>query len=218
MPGVPNLFERGKPCGGRRPAWARSPSQSLRSAIDRTKLRPDESIQVSPSAFGEDAHVGDAAVLVFLQPDALAARHLRHLVEREEEELPVLAEGRHHVAARGDAEPHLLRRVDRHHLLALAGIGEDLGLRHDEAPPLGRGDEQLPLRIVDEDRDHVLGRVHVDHQPDRLAVAAAARQLVALERVEAPAGRGDEDLVGGLRRERELERVVALEGERRRCR
>src|SRR5262245_22069227 len=50
---VPNLFDRGKPSGRIRPACARSPSQSFRSVIDRLKVRPDESTQVSPSALAK---------------------------------------------------------------------------------------------------------------------------------------------------------------------
>jgi YihY family inner membrane protein len=138
---------------------------------------------------------------------------LRHLGEREKEELPVLAEHRHRVALRPDAEPHLLGRGDRHHLLALPRIGEDFSLRDDEPPPLGRHDEEFSFRVVDEDGDHVLRRVHVDEEPDRLAVPAPAGQLVRLERVEAAPGRGDQHLVGGLRREGEFQRIVALEGE-----
>ena len=39
----PNLPDLGKPFGGRRPAWARVPHQSLSSVADRVKLRIAES-------------------------------------------------------------------------------------------------------------------------------------------------------------------------------
>ena len=109
--------------------------------------------------------VGDAAVLVALQPHALAARHLRHLVEREDQQLAVLADDR------DDGRPRRRRRARISSgastfitCLPLRVLASDLVLGHDEAAPLGRGDEQLPLGIVDEDGDDVLGRVHVDHQ------------------------------------------------------
>src|SRR6185503_17668172 len=44
-----NLLARGNPFGGNRPAWARSPTHSLRSVT--LKVRPDESIQVNPSLY-----------------------------------------------------------------------------------------------------------------------------------------------------------------------
>lgn len=44
----PNLLERGKPVGGRRPAWPRSPRHSARSSSERVKLRPELSVQVRP--------------------------------------------------------------------------------------------------------------------------------------------------------------------------
>src|SRR4029453_5384568 len=43
--------------------------------------------------------VGEPPVLVALEPDPLAARHLRKLGEREEQELAVIADHRHPVAA-----------------------------------------------------------------------------------------------------------------------
>src|SRR5690606_39977919 len=46
----PNVFVRGKPLGGKRPAWALSPRQSVSSSILRLKLRPDESTQERPSS------------------------------------------------------------------------------------------------------------------------------------------------------------------------
>ena len=54
-------------------------------------------------AVGELEHprVGNAAVLVALQPHALAARHFRHLVEREDQQLAVLADRRDVVAGGG---------------------------------------------------------------------------------------------------------------------
>ena len=45
----PKLFDLGKPLGGKRPACARTPHQSLSSV--NVKVRPAESVQVRPSFF-----------------------------------------------------------------------------------------------------------------------------------------------------------------------
>src|SRR5690606_9898279 len=50
----PNRLFRGNPVGATRPAWARSPTQSARSAMDLLKFRPEESVQVSPVAASKD--------------------------------------------------------------------------------------------------------------------------------------------------------------------
>src|ERR1700716_4270370 len=46
---LPNLFDFGKPFGGRRPASARLPRQSASSLIVAENSRPAESFQVRPS-------------------------------------------------------------------------------------------------------------------------------------------------------------------------
>jgi hypothetical protein len=45
----PNLFDFGKPFGGRRPASVRSPIQSRRSSLATVQVRPEVSFQVRPS-------------------------------------------------------------------------------------------------------------------------------------------------------------------------
>ncbi len=45
----PNLFDFGKPFGGRRPASVRSPIQSRRSSLATVQVRPAVSFQVRPS-------------------------------------------------------------------------------------------------------------------------------------------------------------------------
>ena len=45
----PNLFDFGKPFGGRRPASARLPIQSRRSSLATVQVRPEVSFQVRPS-------------------------------------------------------------------------------------------------------------------------------------------------------------------------
>src|SRR5688500_12552174 len=58
----------------------------------------------------EDTDVGDAAVLVALKADALAAWQLGHLGQREDQELSVLADDRDHVTGGDRANPRLDRR------------------------------------------------------------------------------------------------------------
>ena len=61
----------------------------------------------------------------------------------------------------------------------------------------------------DVDQAHLV--VEVDHQAQRLAVAAGARQVVAGQREEAAVAGEDQQLVGGLGGDQELELVALLE-------
>ena len=106
----PNRPDFGKPLGGSLPACARSPSQARRSVSVRV-LSP--SFQVSPSFDENTLRSAQAAVAVALQDHARAARHLRHLVEREDQQLAVVADHRDVVAVGGHAEQRLLARLRR---------------------------------------------------------------------------------------------------------
>ena len=88
----PNLLLVRKRSGRTRPASPRLPRQAASSLSDSVKTRPPASIQVSPSAALKVFRSDSAAVLVALQAHAAAARHLRHLVEREDHHLAVLAD------------------------------------------------------------------------------------------------------------------------------
>ena len=79
----------------------------------------------------------------------------------------------------------------------------------DEAVAGGRGEQQLAARLVREHRDEIGFRRQIDEAADRLAIAAPARQLGAIEREEAPVGREQHQLVGGLGMDPEA-RAVAL--------
>ena len=57
---------------------------------------------------------------------------------------------------------------------------------------------------------HLLIVAELDHESERLAEAAPARQLVAAERVEAAVGREDEELVRGLGRDDEFAAIALL--------
>ena len=152
-----------------------------------------------------------AAVLVALQAHALAAGHLRHLLDREDQELAVLADDRDVVALGLRGRPLFAGASTFRTLLALAGVGGPSSGRHDEAAPVRADDEQLRAGLVGEGRDEVGALLQVDHQADRIAEAAAAGKLRGVEREEAAVRRDHEDLRGGLGEERGLERVVALE-------
>ena len=89
----------------------------------------------------------------------------------------------------GHDQPRLVGAGDVEHLLALAGIGDQFVLGDDEAVAGGRGDDALAARAIDEEIDDVLALFDVDHQAHRLALAAAAGQLVAAEGVDLAAGR-----------------------------
>ena len=72
-------------------------------------------------------------------------------------------------------------------------------------------DQELAAALVAEHGDDVGFLLEVDEQPHRLAVAAPARQLRRLERVEAAVGGEHQELRRRLGRERELQLVVGLE-------
>ena len=104
----PNLPDRGKPFGTRRPAAARLPdTPRVRRGRAYACARPI--LPGQSRIHGEKLGVEHAAILVFLQPDALAARHLRHLGKREDQQLAVLADDRDVVARQRHAERALRR-------------------------------------------------------------------------------------------------------------
>ena len=118
-----NLFERGKPFGGRRPAWPRSPSQSRRFGFGpRLFAQPPG----QPVGQAEHLCIRQPAVLVALQDHAGAARHLRHLVQREDQQLAVVADDRDVVALGRHAKRRLLARAQVQHLLAGALLGQQV--------------------------------------------------------------------------------------------
>ncbi len=203
---------RGKPFGTVRPADSAvaQPFGQLFLVFRECAARavfPDKAV-----GDREAADVGNAAVLVPLQAHALAAGHLRHLRQREDQHLAVFADDGDVIAADGDDKLGLVRHGNIHDLLALAGIGGHFRFRHDKAVAGGRDDHLLARRIMDEGGQHILIVVHVDHDAQRLAVTASAGQLVAAEREDLAAGRDDKDLVRRLRREGYLQRIAFLEG------
>ena len=67
------------------------------------------------------------------------------------------------------------------------------------------------LGPVDDQRDDLRLGIDVERVADRLAEAARAGQLVGAEREEPPVVGGEQQLVGGLRVEREGRAVAFLE-------
>ena len=134
---------------------------------------------MSPSFLLKAFTSAEPAILVALQPHALPAGHLGQLVQREEKELPVVADD-------GDAVARCWRADDRlgacrhvQHLLAFARLGEHLVLWHDEAVAAGRGDDQLSPRLMHKQLDRVVSLLDIDHQTEGLAMAPAPGSLSA---------------------------------------
>ncbi len=142
----------------------------------------------------ERRDVGQPAVLVALQPHAAAATHLRHLVEGEEHHLAVLADRRHQLALDRRDGARFVGRLDVEHLLALARIAQALVLGHDESPARFARDHELAAAPIAEHRDDVGLLLDLAVEPDRLAVAAAARQFRRLDGVAAAVGGEDQKL------------------------
>ena len=88
--------------GGRLRRGCRSNRANRRA--DAQTVRPAEFFQVNPSVERKHLGVADAAIPVFLQPHALAARHFRQLRERKHQKLAVFADHRHMVAIGGNDE------------------------------------------------------------------------------------------------------------------
>src|SRR5215217_5133113 len=67
----------------------------------------------------EDLGVGHPAVLVALEPHALAAAHFRHLLQRKDQQLAILADDCDVVTLRLGADDRLVGRIQGQHALAL---------------------------------------------------------------------------------------------------
>ena len=101
------------------------------------------------------------------------------------------------VARGGHSESRTLD-TDVQHLLARATEAERLLLRQHEAVALLGGNHPLAARLVREDVDDIGLVIQIEHQAQRLTVAARRRQLVARQGEE-PTVRGeDQQLVGSL--------------------
>src|SRR6185295_16452329 len=130
----------------------------------------------------EGLDVGQPTILVALQPDAPTPRHLRYLLERENQHFAIVADGRDQFALHHRDGARFVGHGDIEHLLALAGIGEALVLRHDKAATLGAGDQELAAALMTEYGDDVGLLLQVGEQTDRLTMSAATGKLGRVER------------------------------------
>ena len=129
-----------------------------------------------------------------LKAHAAPARHFRHLIDGKHHHLAVLADGGDQFAVGNRNRAAFIGRLDVEDLLALARIGHALVLRDNKAPALLAGDEELAPAFVTEHGDDIPFLLELDEQPDRLAVAAPARQLRRLNGVAATIGGEDQKL------------------------
>ena len=95
--------------------------------------------------------------------------------QREDQQLAVLADDGDVVAGGRDADRGRRRRVDVQDALALAGVASDVVRRARRSRARRWSDEELRAGPVGEGGDDVRALVDVDHEADRLAVAAPAR-------------------------------------------
>src|SRR5450755_3463300 len=91
----------------------------------------------------ERRDIGQAAVLVFLQAHAAAARHLRHLIDREQQKLAVIADDGDGVTGYRRQGAGFVRHLDVQHLLALAGVADAIILVDDKTLPFMARDQEL---------------------------------------------------------------------------
>ena len=194
------MLDLGKPRGASRPAWARSPTQSLNSDIGSVKVRPAGSSQDRPSAFLNTRTSRQAAVLVALQAHALAARHLVHLLQREDQHLAVLADDGDQCRprpARSSRPPPARRRSCTCLPLRVMATISSSGTT--KPWPEVAAMSSLRPGSCTKISTNVVVLLQVDHQAHRLAVAAAARQLVGRQREHLAVGGEQQQLVGRLR-------------------
>src|SRR5262252_3651303 len=132
--------------------------------------------------------VGQTAVLVTLQAHAATTRHFRRLLDRKDHHLTILANRGDEITLDGRHGARRVGRFDIENLFAFAGVGDTLVLRRDKSPALQTRDQELASALIAKYRDDVGFLFEIDEQPDRLAMAAAARQFRGLDRVEPAVG------------------------------
>ncbi len=193
----PNRPDLGNPFGGTRPACPRAPSQGVTSASVRIR---SPSVQDRPSASRNTRASVSSRRGSVCNVTPGAARHARHLVEREHQQLAVACRRR----------PGGRRRPATHSAARSPGLGRFstclpvrfsatsvVGLHHEAAAGV-RCDQVARALAQHEQRDHVVLAGHLRQQPHRLPVAAPARQLAGAQRVGAAVGGEQAQPVGGL--------------------
>ena len=83
----------------------------------------------------EGGGIGQPAILVLLQPHALALGHFRQFVQREDEHFSVVTDHRHRIARDASAENGFHARTQGLNLLARFGLRHHLIRRQDEPIP-----------------------------------------------------------------------------------
>src|SRR3546814_2260627 len=105
---------------------------------------------------------GEPAVAVALELDALAARQLREFGQGKDEQFAVVADsGDIIMGGRDRLDERECRALSRrHHRLALARFGDDVGGPDREAAPVAGDDEQLFGRARGQEADDVRSEEH----------------------------------------------------------
>ena len=149
----------------------------------------------------------------------MPACHFRKLLEREDDQLPIVANHRRIVMSSHDNPRHSQLRPgsDIDDLPSLASFANDFRRTGDKALAVRRG-EQDPLVSLGRKQVHYTDAVReVDHQSHRFAKATPAGELVCGKREEASIFGRQQDLVGCLGVERKGCAVAFLEFQRLCC-
>ena len=158
--------------------------------------------------------IGEPAVLVALQPHALAPRHLRHLRQRKDHQFAVLAHDRHMVALGGHQQFRGETLVGAHHTPALARRAHQIILADDKTPPIRRRRQHFSPGLVGKHQHDVRPLVEIGQQPDRLAEAPPARQSCRLDREHLSVRGQHQQFCARVGEEGGREGIVALVGQR----
>src|SRR3546814_7712086 len=127
--------------------------------------------------------MGEPVVAGARELDALAARQLREFGQGKDEQFAVVADSGDIIMGGGDRlderECRALSR--RHHRLALARLGDDVGGPDREAAPVAGDDEQLFGRARGQEADDVTIALDVDLCEATIAETPAAWTIVRTE-------------------------------------
>jgi hypothetical protein len=130
--------------------------------------------------------IGQPAVAVALQRDALALGQHRQFRQAEDHQLAVVADHRNVIVLGRDFAHHgqLDARLGGSSRRALCAFRPAVRRPRPQTAPGVAGQQQLRLGPVDQQRDDLRFGIDVEHGADRLAKAARAGQLVGAQRVE----------------------------------
>ncbi len=122
----------------------------------------------------------------------------------------MLPDGRDVIALGRHGDHQALAVVEIEHLPAGPGLGGDRLLLGDEAARRAGRQQELAVGTIHGEPERLGAARQIDLQPQRLALAAAARQAIDRQQIAAAVAADQQQLVGGLGLEHEARAVTFL--------